>query len=216
VMITSSANAQAIVYDHGGVLPSWPAGTDISIRTVAVKFNFATSMTFDGIRFWDAEAYTGSRHYSGNGFNWFIYTDNAGLPASILASGTTTPLRQALGPLPAFDGDYFQNDLSIGSMTLAGGTYWLGLRDNWAIDSFDPSLAANIVWDAAQPRAGFTYQPGVLQRYGTNVWEQDYFDHAYQLTQSTTVTPEPASLVLVASGLLGVLGITRRRARRAD
>jgi hypothetical protein len=96
---------------------------------------------------------------------------------------------------------------SFASQSLAGGTYWLNLS-NAVVNDGDP-----VYWDensgpssASQntvgsiPSEAFTILGGGSSSSSTS-----------SSTSSGTSTPEPSSIMLFGSGVLGLAGILRRK-----
>lgn len=201
ICVATSASAQTVVYDNGD--PNSIQAYEMSAWIEADDFFFGSSTTFDQIRFWDVEASGG---YDGNGFQWWIFDDNGGSPGSILYSGTAaSPTRQDQGQYDGFVGyELFQNDFSISSLTLGSGTYWLGLHNGGA-----DYTRREIYWATTDPNVSNTSNSS----FGGTMdnWALNGDQLAFKLLNSETTVPEPASMTLLATGLVAILGAARRR-----
>jgi hypothetical protein len=194
--LASTANAQAIVYNNGG--PNGLDGSEMSAFVQAEDFSFLNGTLFNGIRFWDVEV---SPALGGINIQWAIFSDAAGTPGTQLFGGTAASKRTSLG-LDVDGFEHWQNDLAIGNVAVGPGTFWLALHEGADFDN------RAFFWETTDPNGTHT---GMEQENGTGPYADNFEEHAFALT----ATPEPASMVLVATGLIGVFGVARRHKRNA-
>ena len=196
VSAATRASAQ-VVYNNGSPTGG---GFEMAGWIEADDFYFTAPSSFDHIRFWTLEDGTPS-----TSFQWWIFGDNAGKPGAILYNGTAIPTRELQG------GGYYstyQNDLSISSLSFGSGTtYWLGLHEGTTYDN--RSIFLEVTGPNATNIGHYSYQ-GTMDNWGT-LGEQYAFE---LINDNTSTVPEPASITLLASGLIGVFGIARQRSRR--
>ena len=198
--VAATAPAQSAVYRNG--VPDGAGGATITDPyRIIDDFSFSSLSTVNGIRFWSLQ----ESAFDLAGFEWTIFTDAAGAPDATVASGFAQAMRQAQGTGAAGYLRY-QNDLFMASVTLAPGTYWLSLRDNAGPPDIFWETTASTTGGFAQYGQDDPDNPGSPIQYASLDT-----DLAFELT----MTPEPASVVLPATGLLGVFGIARRQRRRA-
>jgi hypothetical protein len=206
-VVVSSASGRAQVVVNGGA-PNGGAGWNIfDDNQAATSFSTATSIGFDVIRFWGILPQ--SALYSPNVF-WQILSDADGAPGSVLASGNATAaatLRSGL-PLP---GSFFswQFDVSAGPQTIAAGSYWLALHDG-PVDA-SGFTGSSLIWETSDAPGAYDIQTFSIDDSWNPGGDQAL---AFQLVR--TVTPEPGTLMLLATGFAGLVGAGVRVRRRAD
>ncbi|HUQ90112.1 MAG TPA: PEP-CTERM sorting domain-containing protein [Bryobacteraceae bacterium] len=188
----------ATIYDNGP--PNQADGSEITGFVQAEDFTLAASSTFDSIRFWtleDATSFSGS-------ILWWIYSDNNGEPDSILFSGTGVPEREPT-LLTGLSLAEYLNRLSIPSVTLAPGTYWLALH-NGPISNGE---GAQMFWETADPNASVNFGQELGLPEGT--WTSNSLEHSFQLANSDI--PEPGTMMLGITALAAFAAARRRMSK---
>src|SRR6266550_1169 len=110
-LATSTAKADQVVYDNGP--PNSLSGNEMTQWIQAEDFTFASTQIVTGVHFWAVDL-SGTAGYQGS-ITWQFYTNNAGTPGTLIASGNLAVAR-------VFDhnasfGTSFSYTFSVGSLT---------------------------------------------------------------------------------------------------
>ena len=93
------------------------------------------------------------------------------------------------------------------SGTLAAGTYWLTLRNAVSISSV-VNMGEPLYWDSSNGPSQAYQNNGVLVRSLENDLFPGSNSESFQI--HGTAVPEPGTMLLLGSGLIGLLGIRRK------
>jgi hypothetical protein len=216
--LLASAHAGTI-YNNGA--PDQADGANITGFVAADDFALAGSVTLTGGSFWSSALFDPFGDSFSGTIGWAILSDASGSPGSILFSGSdSSPVLTDTG-VQIFGTEEWRIDFSFGSVNLNAGTYWLGLHEG---SLGTPDDGTTIFWDTTGSQTGSPSQI-TADVTGASGWSfnsglrgGDGSDLAFQLSGTSgggTPTPEPSSVALLGTGLLGILLLVKRKRIRA-
>ena len=193
------ANA-AVVYNNGG--PNQADANNLGIVLQADDFVLTGMTTITDVHFWSLEA-TGD--YRG-GIFWALALNTGGSPGAFVASGFQTAVTRAATGINALGFAEFQNDFNLNAaVNLAAGTYWLVLHNGQRTNLGDPN---DFYWETSANNGTVR---GRESDDDAATWSTNFNEHAFFLTGNAAgVVPEPATALILATGLVGLLGMRRK------
>jgi hypothetical protein len=179
--------------------PDQLGASDMNAFAEADDFVVPIALTLTGIRFWTAQG--SAADYAGSTFTALL-NDNAGVPGSTIASGTHVLTGVATGNT-LFGLNEFQYQFNV-NVVLNPGTYWLVLHNG----PLNTIPATDFFWewssDSGNSESRDLSAPA-------QPWLSNDAELAFELQGTLLPTPEPASVLLIGAGLLGVWAMRRRK-----
>ena len=194
------------IYNNGA--PNGVSGNEMTQWIQAEDFTFASGQTVTDVRFWGVDA-TFQPGYTGS-ITWRIYSNAGGQPGGVIAGGNVAATRVFRANVSF--GISYQYDFSIGSVNLAAGTYWLGLHNG----PLTTTTRLNMYWETTANNATSRGLEDIAP-FDTGGWFNNGQEHAFVLfgPAQTAPIPEPATMILLGTGLAGVGATVRRRRKDA-
>jgi len=185
-------SAQASTIGNGP--PNQSGGSDLNSFLEADNFNSGGNTGITHVQFWALA--TGLADFTGT-VGWGFYTDAAGTPGVAVASGNSAATMVATGAAQTLGLDEYAVNFDVNVPVATNTVYWLVLHNGPS--NTDPGTSFYWAWSSG---ASGNSQNQFL---GDTAWVGNDAELAFQVT----AVPEPASLSLIAGGL--ITGWMKRR-----
>jgi hypothetical protein len=204
--LATFARAGTIIYDNGA--PNQQSGNEMTEWLQTEDFILTSPRTITGIHFWDIETTPG---YSGS-IEYIITGDAGGNPdfSNILTAGITPFVTHTLTAngctVLGFYCEYSNDFALLGVRSLAAGVEYHLMLHNGDLTN---TTRSEMYWETTNLNGT---QTGLECDWTTgacfNSWTNNDQEHAFYLIG---VTPEPGTLVMLGTGVLGLAGFLRRK-----
>lgn len=199
----------ALMCAHAGlIVSSGPAvtslgGPEITAQQQSTPFQLLQTSTITSFDFTSIDLGSGFAGYAGS-ISWFIYADRNGAPGNVLANVAAVGAQRTLLGTDSYAGipaNIYLNTLSVPALTLAPGSYWLGLKNGPAsLSGFNGFLWAQV------GAPGAAAQAQTQSSLGTSGLKLNFDVYG----SSFAPIPEPATFWLLTAAV-ATLGLARRR-----
>lgn len=205
LVFTSPASAFVIFSSYGpsDAYESYYNGYSVSYSAAGSDVDQGFSFVSAGNYFLDSIELSATRSSSseGSSMDLWLMSDDNGLPGSLIEGFLVedVPVHNRV------DNDLLSVDSQLKPFLAAGDTYWL-------VGSASGTEESTIYWNQSDPGLGLTTNR--VLRYGESqdwLTYSDYLDPAFRLNGTNSAVPEPATMVLLGTGLLGFV-VRRRKA----
>jgi hypothetical protein len=210
LLLGTTAQAQTLIYNNGSFATS--NALPIDGQSIADDFTLGSSQSFDSVRVWltDAAAPNNLLNAFSGTLSWRIYDNNAGMPGTSIASGTTSTVGLTDTGTNVFGFRIFQADFSIPTQSLGAGTYWFRIKENGLNAASD---GTNLFWLNSASSTGFATQASAV--INPTAWATaSSINRAFQFYSTVSASaPEPGTLAFLTLG--GTLVLVKRRRRQS-
>jgi hypothetical protein len=186
----------SVLFDNGAPL-ILGGGQSITHFEGAENFPLSTSATIEGARIYLLG------NYQTNTLTWTLYGDGGSIPGAVLATGTNPTWTASVYTLFAGFIPYYQFDFDLPSVSLAPGTYWLGV-------SFSGSDPAAAEWVQSTTSNTETEATRIIG----GSWGTGGEQLAFEISGTPLSAPEPVTSTFLISGFLLMFAPRLRRKGR--
>jgi len=166
-------------------------GSNFTNQVIANQFTLGAGATVG-----DAVLALGNFAGGNNPVNAYIEYDASGLPGAVAATLTQ------VGTIPPFGGTGLTTFNCASGCALAAGSYWLV--------AWEPDSGTQQAWNFAyQDSSGNIAFNQVGDAFGSWLGPLNITQEGFRIDGASA--PEPGSLVLLGSGVLGLAGVIRRK-----
>ena len=202
LVLSTNVNA-ATIYEQG--INAAGDGHDPFTYTFAYDdFTIGDAFTIDTI---SVNALTTYGVSNGIGdMDWEIRSVSGGTPGAILHSGNVGTVISSDTGVDLFNYfDLIDYTIDIADINLTAGSYFLGVKAN---NTSNGDVHLTLINDPVNISQALTYNGSTYQNYSSLG-----SDYAFRLEGSVSAVPVPAAVWLFGSGLLGLVGVARRKVR---
>jgi hypothetical protein len=192
-----------------GFASNWSGGVGYAI---ADDFTLNTNAIINDVHWWGF--YNGLESGGDlpeDNFTINFWTDDSGMPGDLLTGTSLTVTRTGTGfiesneEFPNIDSDiyYYAADLAEGVGVTGGETYYIELFNSTADRSW--------CWSDKRPAIGdLWYRSGNLPGWSPHETGVSDTDMYFELTGTSVPIPEPATVLLLGTGLVGLVGFRKK------